>query len=124
MGTLRMRFLGAAGEVTGSATLVETPDARVLVDFGLFQGHRDVEEINGLPPELEPARLDAVVITHGHLDHVGRLPLLSRNGFAGPVYCTQATGEIITGKLAGASPWPRSFAGAGGFSRTCPFTVR
>ncbi|MFN0066014.1 MAG: MBL fold metallo-hydrolase RNA specificity domain-containing protein [Limisphaerales bacterium] len=87
--------LGAAGgEVTGSAYLLETGRARVLVDFGLFQGGRALEESNRLPPLVRPDRLDAVLVTHAHLDHTGRLPLLSRAGYAGPVYATPATIEL------------------------------
>lgn len=87
--------LGAAGgEVTGSAYLLETGRARVLVDFGLFQGCRTIEECNRLPPRVRPDRLDAVLLTHAHLDHTGRLPLLSRAGYTGPVYATPATIEL------------------------------
>lgn len=85
---------GAAGEVTGSAYLLETDRARVLVDFGLFQGGAKNEAKNVLPPGLRPAKLDAVLITHGHLDHVGRLPLLTKGGYAGAIYATDATRDL------------------------------
>jgi len=90
----RIAFYGAAGEVTGSAYLVETARARVLVDFGLFQGFERKQELNRVPDGLDPARLDAVVVTHAHLDHVGRLPLLVKAGYKGPVYCTPVTIEL------------------------------
>jgi metallo-beta-lactamase family protein len=79
------------GEVTGSAYLVQTRDANVLVDFGLFQGARKVENYNRIPKKGAFDKLNAVVLTHAHLDHTGRLPLLTRAGYAGPIYATPAT---------------------------------
>lgn len=87
-------LLGAAGEVTGSAYLVQTKQASVLVDFGLFQGRNLASSANQVPRELDPEDLDAVVLTHAHLDHTGRLPLLVRRGYAGPVYATPASLEL------------------------------
>lgn len=86
--------LGAAGDVTGSAYLVETGRARVLVDFGMFQGRTVTGATNTVPPQLRPAQLDAVVLTHAHLDHTGRLPLLILNGYRGPIFGTPATLEL------------------------------
>ena len=68
-----LTFFGAAGEVTGSCTLLETDSARVLVDFGLFQGAPSQEQRNTVPPALDFRRLSAVVCTHAHIDHCGRL---------------------------------------------------
>ncbi|RME92706.1 MAG: MBL fold metallo-hydrolase [Verrucomicrobia bacterium] len=85
---------GAAGEVTGSAYLVETNQARVLVDFGMFQGGKMAESRNRVPAALRPRALDAVLLTHCHLDHVGRLPLLVKRGYRQPIYATQATLEL------------------------------
>jgi metallo-beta-lactamase family protein len=81
----------AGGEVTGSAYLVQTREANVLVDFGLFQGAQKVENYNRLPKKGTFDKLHAVVLTHAHLDHTGRLPLLTRTGYAGPIYATPAT---------------------------------
>lgn len=91
---MKLTFLGAAGEVTGSAYLVESPDARVLVDFGMFQGARDDYKRNIIPPPVDIGRLDAVVITHAHNDHVGRLPLLPGAGYRGPIFATEATTDL------------------------------
>jgi metallo-beta-lactamase family protein len=82
------------GEVTGSAYLVQTPEANVLVDLGLFQGASKVENYNRLPKKGAFDNLDAVVLTHAHLDHTGRLPLLTRAGYQGPIYATPATIDI------------------------------
>jgi metallo-beta-lactamase family protein len=79
------------GEVTGSAYLVHTAGANVLVDCGLFQGAKKTENFNRRPTRDLMKRLDAVVLTHAHLDHTGRLPLLTRAGYQGPVYATPAT---------------------------------
>lgn len=91
---MKVTLYGAAGEVTGSAYLVETGRARVLVDFGLFQGHGKAEKKNRVPAGLNPRRLDAVLITHAHLDHVGRLPLLVPAGYRGPIYAHEVTAEL------------------------------
>jgi len=82
--------------VTGSAYQVVTKDATILVDCGLFQGNRELKAKNRRKSNLEDGKLDAVVLTHGHLDHVGRLPLLTRNGYEGPIYATQPTIELAT----------------------------
>src|SRR5436190_11946604 len=79
------------GEVTGSAYLVETDRAKVLVDCGLFQGENKIENYNRIPKKGAFQKLDAVVLTHAHLDHTGRLPLLTRAGYRGPIYATPAT---------------------------------
>jgi metallo-beta-lactamase family protein len=81
----------AGGEVTGSAYLVQTREANVLVDFGMFQGARKSENYNRIPKRGAFERLHAVILTHAHLDHTGRLPLLTRAGYAGPIYATPAT---------------------------------
>jgi metallo-beta-lactamase family protein len=88
---MRVSLCGAAREVTGSGYLVETATARVLVDFGLFQGGRVTEARNRAIAPVDPRSLDAVVATHAHLDHTGRLPLLPARGFRGPVHATPAT---------------------------------
>lgn len=92
---MKITVLGAAGgEVTGSAYLVRSGGAQVLIDFGLFQGGGRADELNRVPAELALDRLDAVLLTHAHLDHVGRLPLLERGGYAGAVRCTPATIDL------------------------------
>ncbi len=85
---------GAAGEVTGSAYLVEAQNSTILVDFGMFQGDKDDDAKNVIPGKIHRIDIKAVVLTHGHLDHCGRLPLLVREGFRGPIYCTEATREL------------------------------
>lgn len=91
---MRIRLCGAAGEVTGSCYLVETSRAKVLVDFGMFQGTKLAGTQNRQNDWLPVKTLDAVVLTHGHLDHTGRLPILARLGYRGPVYCTLSTVEV------------------------------
>src|SRR5262245_42125779 len=92
---MKVTLHGASGgEVTGSAYLVQTKSANVLLDFGMFQGSGKLENQNRLPKEEGVRKLDAVVLTHAHLDHTGRLPLLTRMGYGGPIYATPATIEL------------------------------
>lgn len=93
--TMNLTFLGAAGTVTGSKFLLEAEDRRVLVDAGLFQGEREWRRRNWEPPDLDPSALDAVVVTHAHLDHCGYLPVLVRAGFSGPVVCSPRTALLM-----------------------------
>lgn len=86
---------GAAGEVTGSCYHVVTQKSEVLVDCGLFQSGEDFHEKNVIPDAISVRKLDAVLITHAHLDHVGRLPLLIKHGYKGPIYGTPATLDLI-----------------------------
>jgi metallo-beta-lactamase family protein len=100
---MRITLFGAAGEVTGSCYLVTTARARVRVDCGMFQGGDADDRRNLLPRDLDPDALDAVVLTHAHLDHSGRLPLLARHGYAGPIYATPATIDVVGLLLADAA---------------------
>jgi metallo-beta-lactamase family protein len=90
----RLQFLGGTGTVTGSRFLLTSSRARVLVDCGLFQGLRELRLRNWDPFPVPAATVDAVVVTHAHLDHSGYLPALVRQGFAGPVYMTPATADL------------------------------
>lgn len=92
----KLHFLGAVGTVTGSKYVVETGGRRVMVDCGLFQGLKEWRLRNWERLPLEPAAIDAVVLTHAHIDHSGYLPRLARDGFRGPVYATHATFDLLT----------------------------
>jgi len=87
-------FLGGVGTVTGSKYLLTNGETRVLIDCGLFQGFKQLRLRNWQPFPVDPASINAVVLTHAHLDHSGYLPLLVKNGFAGRVLCTEATAEL------------------------------
>ena len=89
-----LTFLGAAGTVTGSRYLLERDGRRILVDCGLFQGLKVLRERNWAPFPVDPASLEAVLLTHAHLDHSGYLPALVRQGFRGPIYCTGSTAAL------------------------------
>lgn len=91
---MEIRFHGAAGEVTGSCHLVEVAGRRILLDCGLIQGDRRDEERNREPFPFDPKSIDAVVLSHAHIDHSGRIPLLIRSGFAGPVYTHHASKDL------------------------------
>ena len=90
---LKLQFLGAAQNVTGSRHLFEANGTKILVDCGLYQ-ERDFKERNWAPFVVPPNSIDAVLLTHAHLDHCGLLPKLVREGFKGRIYCTAATSEI------------------------------
>ncbi len=89
-----LQFLGAAGTVTGSRYLLEHDGFRVLVDCGLFQGYKQLRERNRAAFPVSPASIDAVLLTHAHLDHAGYLPALVRDGFHGRIHCTAATRDL------------------------------
>ncbi|MCA9674677.1 MAG: MBL fold metallo-hydrolase [Dehalococcoidia bacterium] len=93
--TTRIQFLGATDTVTGSRYLVEARDARVLVDCGLFQGYRKLRERNWAGVPFDVSSLDAVVLTHAHIDHTGYVPKLCKLGFQGPIYCTHGTADLL-----------------------------
>lgn len=120
---MHIQFLGAAGTVTGSKYLVTSGDTRVLVDCGLFQGLKQLRLRNWSALPVEPAGIAAVVLTHAHLDHSGYVPLLVKNGFRGPVYCTPATFELCkillpdSGRL---QEEDAGYANRGGFSKHHP----
>ncbi|MGH8386301.1 MAG: MBL fold metallo-hydrolase RNA specificity domain-containing protein [Pseudomonas sp.] len=91
---MRITFLGAAGTVTGSKYLLEHSNRHILIDCGLFQGYKQLRLHNRDPFHIPVSDLDAIVLTHAHLDHSGYLPVLVRNGYRGPVYATSATCEL------------------------------
>jgi metallo-beta-lactamase family protein len=90
-----IEFWGGVGTVTGSKYLVESGKGRVLVDCGLFQGLKELRERNWQEPPFDPRSLNAVLITHAHIDHTGYLPRLVKQGFHGPVYCSRGTADLL-----------------------------
>ncbi len=91
---MKLLSAGAALTVTGSCHRIESRGRRVLVDCGLFQGPREIARLNHEPFPFDPSEIDAVLLTHGHLDHCGRLPLLAEGGFQGPIYAIRSTRSI------------------------------
>lgn len=89
--TMELSFLGATKRVTGSMYLVTTPETRILLECGLVQGGREEEALNAEPFPFDPADIDAVVLSHAHIDHSGRVPLLVKRGYTGPVFAQKAT---------------------------------
>ncbi len=92
---VRVKFLGAAESVTGSRFLVEAGNFRFLFDCGLFQGLKELRLRNWDEFPIDPASIDAVVISHAHIDHTGYLPKLVKEGFSGPIYCTKPTADLM-----------------------------
>lgn len=91
---LTLTSLGGAGTVTGSKHLLSNGDKRILIDCGLFQGLKNLRELNWEPLAVAPSSIDAVILTHAHLDHSGYLPKLVRDGFRGKIYATDATRDV------------------------------
>ena len=91
---MRITFAGAAQEVTGSCYLVESKHGNFIVDCGLFQGNRFAEIKNKDDFPFDPTKAEFLVLTHAHLDHCGRLPLLYKRGFVGKIYCTEPTAQL------------------------------
>jgi metallo-beta-lactamase family protein len=91
---MKITFLGATGTVTGSKYLLDDGYEQSLVDCGLFQGFKQLRQRNWQPLGFAPKAIKSVVLTHAHIDHSGYLPLLVKNGFAGPVFCSKATREL------------------------------
>lgn len=121
--SVALTFLGAAETVTGSRHLLESDRARVLLDCGLFQGLKALRARNWEAPPLDVARLDAVVLSHAHIDHSGYLPRLVRAGYTGPVYCTPATADLLHVMLPDAAHLQEeeaAFANRHGTSRHAP----
>jgi metallo-beta-lactamase family protein len=122
-GKLRLSFFGAAGTVTGSRYLIETEDQRILVDCGLFQGRKELRSRNWSRLPFDPRSIDAVVLTHAHIDHSGFLPALVRAGFGGSIYCSEGTFElckILLPDSAHLQEEDAKFANKRGFSRHKP----
>lgn len=120
---VEITFLGATGTVTGSKYLVDTSSARVLVDCGLFQGYKQLRLRNRAPLPVDPREIDAVVLTHAHIDHSGYLPLLVRNGFQGRVFSTEGTRDLCGVLLPDAAKIQEEearFANLHGYSKHSP----
>ncbi len=92
---MKIRFCGAAAGVTGSCHLVSANGHKILLDCGMFQGGAAEEAMNYEPFPFEPSEIECVIVSHAHIDHVGRLPLLVKRGFTGTIYCTGATADLL-----------------------------
>ena len=120
---MKITFLGAVGTVTGSKYLLEGAGKKILLDCGLFQGFKQLRLRNWAPLPVKPSTIDAVVLTHAHLDHSGYLPLLVKNGFKGPIYATDATrdlGEVLLLDSGYLQEHEAEFANRHGFSKHKP----
>ncbi|HUY23393.1 MAG TPA: MBL fold metallo-hydrolase [Acidimicrobiales bacterium] len=118
-----LSFLGATGTVTGSRFLLDTPGSRVLVDCGMYQGLKHLRERNWAPFPVDPRSIDAVVLTHAHLDHSGYLPALVRDGFTGPILATAQTAALAAIVMVDSGHLQEedaAYANAKGFSKHHP----
>lgn len=93
---MRITFLGATETVTGSKYLLSFDNKKILIDCGLFQGLKELRLRNWNPLPIDPHRIDAVLLTHAHIDHTGYIPLLIKNGFRGKIYCTEGTNDLCS----------------------------
>ena len=91
---MKIKFCGASSGVTGSCHLIESGTHKILLDCGQFQGGKPEDLMNYEPFPFEPAEIECVVLSHAHIDHCGRLPLLVKRGFTGQIYCTDATADV------------------------------
>ena len=92
---MKIKFCGASSGVTGSCHLLTTENHKILLDCGQFQGGKAQEALNSEPFPFEPAEIECVILSHAHIDHCGRLPLLVKRGFTGKIYCTDATADLL-----------------------------
>jgi metallo-beta-lactamase family protein len=92
---LKIKFCGAAASVTGSCHLLTTEKYKILLDCGLYQGNKDTEALNWEPFDFDPADIDFLILSHSHIDHSGRIPLLVKWGFKGDIFCTDATADLL-----------------------------
>ncbi|NLX63868.1 MAG: MBL fold metallo-hydrolase [Clostridiaceae bacterium] len=92
---MKVRFLGASTSVTGSCHLITTANHKFLLDCGQFQGSDDVDELNAREFDFDPAEIEFLILSHAHIDHSGRIPLLVKRGFKGKIYCTDATADLL-----------------------------
>lgn len=92
---VRLKFLGAARSVTGSKYLLEIDNKKILIDCGLFQGQKELRLRNWESLPVDPATIHTVIITHAHIDHIGYLPRLVKDGFHGRILCTHATEDLM-----------------------------
>ena len=92
---MQLEFFGAAGEVTGSCHILRVAGSQLLLDCGMIQGDHDAPARNRLPFPFDPTTIDAVVLSHAHIDHCGRLPLLVKRGFRGPIYTNKACADLV-----------------------------
>ena len=92
---MKVKFLGAARAVTGSCFVIETDKARFAVDCGMHQGTAETEKHNWDISVYDPEHIDFFLITHAHIDHSGLLPRMVQNGFRGPIYATEPTGDLV-----------------------------
>ena len=113
---MKLTFLGATQTVTGSKFLIETNDRRVLLDCGLFQGAKDLRLRNWEEPPVDPKTVDAIVLTHAHIDHTGYQPRFVACGYKGPIYATPATVDLARILLPDAGHLPKR-RGRGGAKR-------
>ncbi|MEG2323031.1 MAG: MBL fold metallo-hydrolase [Anaerovoracaceae bacterium] len=93
---MKIEFCGAASGVTGSCHLITTKNHKILLDCGQFQGGKAMEALNAEAFPFDPAQIDCVILSHAHIDHCGRIPLLVKRGFTGEIYCTDATGDLLS----------------------------
>ncbi|MDH3402058.1 MAG: MBL fold metallo-hydrolase [Acidobacteriota bacterium] len=120
---MKLTFLGAAGTVTGSKHLLDCDGTRILFDCGLFQGLKKLRQRNWSPFPVDVGSIDAIVLTHAHIDHSGYLPVLVREGYSGPIYCTEATADLAAILLPDSGrihEEDAKYANRKGFSRHAP----